>query len=221
MIGKKLKYLLKSTKRKQIDLAKYLGISPSRLSNYLSDKKEPDIDMLGEMAKYLGVDLNYFSNIDFFSKKNDKKISQPTVSVNDVDAPYGSEDTDRVIRVPLTLINAKKRGINTTTVALSAILLKGINEPEKNVTVFEINAYIPSGIAEEYDFLVCVKSSEVPLENGDLLFEHGRNTKFFRYYKTDDLIILVNEDNNKEHTTLTEESALSYYNKLLWVIKKS
>lgn len=220
MIGKKLKYLLKSTKRKQIDLAKYLGISPSRLSNYLSDKREPDLDMLAEMAKYLGVDLNYFSNIDFFAKKSDKKGGGP-VSVNEVGAPYGSEDTDKVIRVPLTPINAKKRGINTTTVGISAIFLKGIQEPEKNVIVFEINGYIPSNIAEEYDFLICVKSSEVALENGDLLFENGRNTKFFRYYKTDNVTVLVNEDNSKDHLIISNEEDLGYYNKLLWVIKKA
>lgn len=222
MVGKKLKYLLKSTKRKQIDLAKFLGISPSRLSNYLSDKREPDIDMLSEMAKYLGVDLNYFSSIDFFAKKGDKKNIISPLSLNDVDAPYGSEDVDRVIRIPLTPINAKKRLINSTTIPLSAILLKGVSEPEKNVNVFEINAFIPTKVANEYDFLVCVKASEVPLENGDLLFENGRNTKFFRYYKKDDIIILVNEDDTKEHTLITEEKyELPYYHKLLWVIKKS
>lgn len=220
MIGKKLKYLLKSTKRKQIDLAKYLGISPSRLSNYLSDKREPDLDMLAEMAKYLSVDLNYFSNIDFFAKKSDKKAS-PAVSVNEIGAPYGSEDTDKIIRVPLTPINAKKRGINTTTIGISAILLKGIKDADKNVSVFEINGYIPSTIADEYDFLVCVKCTEGKLENGDLLFENGRNIKFFRYYKADKVIILVNEDDTKDHLILSDAEELKHYNKLLWVIQKA
>lgn len=220
MIGKKLKYLLKSTKRKQIDLAKYLGISPSRLSNYLSDKREPDLDMLAEMAKYLSVDLNYFSNIDFFAKKSDKKANA-ALSVNEVGAPYGSEDTDKIVRAVLTPINAKKRAINTTTIGISAILLKGIKDAEKNVSVFEINGYIPSSIADEYDFLVCVKCTEGKLENGDLLFENGRNIKFFRYYKSDKVIILVNEDDTKDHMVLTDPEELKHYNKLLWVIKKA
>ena len=220
MIGKKLKYLLKSTKKKQIDLAKYLGISPSRLSNYLSDKREPDLDMLAEMAKYLNVDLNYFSNIDFFAKKSDKKAAAASISVNEVGAPYGSGDTDKIIRVPIAPINAKKRGINTATVGISAIFLKGIKEPEKNVSVFEVNSYISSTIAGEFDFLVCVKSTEISLENGDLLFENGRNTKFFRYYKTGKMIVLVNEDDTKEHLVLSEDDDLGCYNKLLWVIKK-
>lgn len=72
MIGKKLKVLLKQTGKRQIDLARHLGISASRLSNYLSDKREPDFQMLSEMAYFLGVDLNYFSNKNF--KKNVKMI---------------------------------------------------------------------------------------------------------------------------------------------------
>ena len=68
MIGKKLKELLYESGRRQVDLARHLGISPSRLSNYLSDKREPDFEMLTEMAYFLGVDLNYFSSKNFKKK---------------------------------------------------------------------------------------------------------------------------------------------------------
>ena len=60
-IGKKLQELLRIQEIPEIDLAKHLGISPVRLSNYLSDKNEPDIAMLEKAAKYLSVSLNYFT----------------------------------------------------------------------------------------------------------------------------------------------------------------
>ena len=41
------------------------------MSNYLSDKREPDFQMLSEMAYFLGVDLNYFSNKNFKKKRKD------------------------------------------------------------------------------------------------------------------------------------------------------
>ncbi|MDR2869872.1 MAG: helix-turn-helix domain-containing protein [Deferribacteraceae bacterium] len=64
MIGKKLKDLLKARDIEQIQLARAVGISPSRLANYLSDKREPDLDMLTRMAKFLGVDVNYFADMN-------------------------------------------------------------------------------------------------------------------------------------------------------------
>ena len=59
-IGKKLTELLKSQGIEEIELAQHLGISPERLSNYLDDKREPEINMLNKAAKYLSVSLDYF-----------------------------------------------------------------------------------------------------------------------------------------------------------------
>ena len=62
-IGKKLRELLKSQEIEEIAFAKHLGISPDRLSNYLDDKREPDLSMLDRMAEYLSVNLSYFVDI--------------------------------------------------------------------------------------------------------------------------------------------------------------
>ena len=59
MIGKKLKVLLKQTGKRQIDLARHLGISASRLSNYLSDKREPDFQMLSEISYFCHFQISY------------------------------------------------------------------------------------------------------------------------------------------------------------------
>lgn len=63
--GSKLKALIKKSGMKQIQLANMLEISASRLSNYLSGKREMELDMLERMARILEVDLNYFASRSF------------------------------------------------------------------------------------------------------------------------------------------------------------
>ncbi len=43
---------------KQNELSERLGISQSRVSNYLNGKSEPDFHTLSKMAEYLGISLN-------------------------------------------------------------------------------------------------------------------------------------------------------------------
>lgn len=220
MIGKKLKYLIKSTKRKQIDLANYLGISPSRLSNYLSDKREPDFEMLAQMAWYLGVDLNYFSDKDFSKRNYAETNSNEPLMVADTESPYGNETKDRILRVSFLPMNAKKRGINSTTLPVSGIFFADVEMPEKNGIIFQVNGSTPSNIANENDYLICSKCSITELENGDKLFENGRNAKFFKFYKDESMLILINEDNSKEHIRIDDPTELENYYKILWVVKK-
>lgn len=61
MIGKKLRKMLYKRKKTVTGFAREMDISPSRLSNYLSDKREPTLEMLAKMARALDTDLNYFS----------------------------------------------------------------------------------------------------------------------------------------------------------------
>ncbi len=220
MIGKKLKYLIKSTKHKQIDLAKYLGISPSRLSNYLSDKREPDFAMLAQMVKFLGSDLNTLSGVDFGEAKAYPEPESDGAAVHDSAAPYGGDLPDDIIYVHKLPINAKKRGINSVMLPVSLALFDKVKEPEKNAAVFQVNCSVPDGIAEENDYMICAKCSSTVVSNGSRVFENGRNAKFFRFYKDKDFYILVNEDNNKEHVRLESEDDLNNYYKILWVVKK-
>lgn len=63
LIGKEIKRLLTNNQIKQITFAKAMNISPSRLSNYLSGKREPDLKLLMKMAYALGTDLNHFRDL--------------------------------------------------------------------------------------------------------------------------------------------------------------
>ena len=214
MIGKKLKHLLNTTGHKQIDLAKHLGISPSRLSNYLSDKREPDFDMLTEMAYFLGVDLNYFAERDFCKKRKDEIFE-----VAEEGFFYGSE-RDSVVKIPFAAVNGKKKSVHASTIPLSGVFLIGTKNPEENVTVFEVNSDIPSDIAKEGDYIICAKCSSTPLRDGDMLFENGRLMKFYRFFRDKEFVILINIENEKEHLRITSMSELEGFFKICWIINK-
>lgn len=214
MIGKKLKSLLKSTGKRQIDLARHLGISPSRLSNYLSDKREPDFQMLTEMAYFLGVDLNYFAEKNFKKKRKDEIFE-----VAEEGYVYGNE-RESTVKVAIAPVNGKKKGINTLTIPISGLFLLGTKNPEENVTVFEVNTEVPSFIAADNDYFICVKCSATPLNDGDMIFENGRNMKFYRFYRDKEFVILINMENNREHVRVTSLNELEGFHKVLWLIKK-
>lgn len=214
MIGKKLKALLKSAGKRQVDLARHLGISPSRLSNYLSDKREPDFEMLTEMAYFLGVDLNYFATKNFKKKRKDDIFE-----VAEDGYVYGNE-RESIVNVAIAPVNGKKKGITTSTIPVSGLFLLGTKNPEENVTVFEVNSEVPSFIAVDNDYFICVKCAASPLNDGDMIFENGRNMKFYRFYRDKEFVLLVNMENNREHLRVTSMSELEGFHKVLWLIKK-
>lgn len=214
MIGKKLKELLYESGRRQVDLARHLGISPSRLSNYLSDKREPDFEMLTEMAYFLGVDLNYFSSKNFKKKRKDDIFE-----VSEDGYTYGNE-RESIVNVAIAPVNGKKKGITTTTIPVSGLFLLGTKNPEENVTVFEVNSEVPTFIAKDNDYFICVKCVATPLNDGDMIFENGRNMKFYRFYRDKEFVLLVNMENGKDHVRVTSMSELQGFHKVLWLMKK-
>lgn len=74
MIGEKLRRLIKRKGIKQVEVCRAVGLSPSRLSNYLSGSREPDLETLSKVARFLDVKLDYFAFGD--SIKNTKEIGE-------------------------------------------------------------------------------------------------------------------------------------------------
>ncbi len=74
MIGEKLRRLIKRKGIKQVEVCRAVGLSPSRLSNYLSGSREPDLETLSKIARFLEVKLDYFAFGD--SIKNTKEIGE-------------------------------------------------------------------------------------------------------------------------------------------------
>lgn len=74
MLGDKIRKLIKKKGIKQIEVCRAVGLSPSRLSNYLSGSREPDLETLSRVARFLEVKLDYFAYGD--SVKNTKEIGE-------------------------------------------------------------------------------------------------------------------------------------------------
>lgn len=217
MIGKKLKELIKERNIKQIKLAKYVGISPSRLSNYLSDKREPDLEMLAKMAKYLGVDLNYFTDVKFTSKDMSYgDAPELDGKANDVSVDYLADDA---VNVPYLSINSKKRASKTTTMPVSKIFFTGVDNPSDDAVVFEVTTGIGDTTFRQGDFVLAARFDMSRTENGALVFETGRNGKIYRYFKDNVKSFFLTEATN-EIVQLPKNKDLSGYYSIIWIFRK-
>jgi transcriptional regulator with XRE-family HTH domain len=74
MLGNKIRKLIKRKGIKQVDVCRAVGLSPSRLSNYLSGSREPDLETLSRIARFLEVKLDYFAYGD--NIKNTKETGE-------------------------------------------------------------------------------------------------------------------------------------------------
>ncbi|MDR2869534.1 MAG: helix-turn-helix transcriptional regulator [Deferribacteraceae bacterium] len=216
MIGKKLKELIKKRNIKQIVLAKHVGISPSRLSNYLSDKREPDLDMLAKMAKFLGKDLNFFSDVEFDTPPL-KPTYEPKVEESNAreDGAYISEIAGAVC-VPYLAINSKKRAAKARAVPVWEGLVNGVDNPQDNVVLFEVTTGIGDENFRQGDYIVAKKFDKEDAINGALVFETGRNGRIYKYIKEAQILV---SGSASEITKLSDKDISGFYT-IVWVIKK-
>jgi len=63
-LGETIRQYIKDLGYKQVEVCKLTGLSPSRLSNYLSGAREPDFATLCKSADALGVSLDDLRNGD-------------------------------------------------------------------------------------------------------------------------------------------------------------
>ena len=54
-LGKLISYALKEQGKSQAELARELGISPSRVSDFVNDKSEPSLSLAGRICQALGL----------------------------------------------------------------------------------------------------------------------------------------------------------------------
>lgn len=71
VLGKRLKEARKNAGYKQIDAAKKLGISNGTLSGYERNYRDPDTDILNEMANLYGVSTDWL-----LGKTNDPNLTE-------------------------------------------------------------------------------------------------------------------------------------------------
>ena len=76
-LGERLARLRKEKKLTQMELANQASISRSRLSLYETDRREPDLQTLIQLANFFGVSTDYLLGI------NDKRISANSAIYSD------------------------------------------------------------------------------------------------------------------------------------------
>lgn len=63
-LGKRIKLAMDANRLTQKELAAELQVTPAKISNYVTGKNFPSVDILGEMSKVLGVSTDWLLNIE-------------------------------------------------------------------------------------------------------------------------------------------------------------
>ncbi|MBR4890983.1 MAG: helix-turn-helix domain-containing protein [Clostridia bacterium] len=133
-----LKNLLTKHKVKQIDLAAYLGVSKSTISNYLSGLSYPRMETLQKIASYFGTTVDYF-----IKEKNDTTLSEGKIdSVQSV--PLLSNQGDSIDNIfnsknfkgHLSLPFYAEKNSQCYAIKISDNDMKNYNLPKGSVVVF-------------------------------------------------------------------------------------
>lgn len=212
MISKALQKLVDESRTKQVDLAKYLGITPSRLSNYMRGKREPSYQMLTMMAKYFGVGMDVFSQGEFkYTQQSRPPIDYKTLN---------DSATESIVYIPIQPLNAKKKDISYERIPFPLDLFKGVKEPENNLIVLVSNEAI-DGLSDEGDYIIVAKVSSVgKLNTGDKLVENGRLFRCYTYINNKAHSLLIEYKNPQVNIPVPDSSKLRDFYKVVLLIKK-
>lgn len=101
----RLKALRKQHKLTQTQVGNYLGITVSAYGNYELGQREPSIDMLGKLADYFGV------TVDYLIGRDDKALSEPLKTKK---SPALSEEDEAMLNTYLELSDDSKRVVRYT-----------------------------------------------------------------------------------------------------------
>lgn len=81
--GKRIKFLLEINNIKNLELAKYLGVAPNTVSNYVNDDRQPDLYTFARIATFLDVSADFLLLLDNDYSPHSLKVAHVnTVSVN-------------------------------------------------------------------------------------------------------------------------------------------
>jgi len=75
ILGERMRGVIEASGCKSSEAARQLGMTPSRLSNYLQGYREPDLETLSRFAVHYGVSLDYFNLAEIGNNNDDAKDS--------------------------------------------------------------------------------------------------------------------------------------------------
>lgn len=83
-LPRRLRRLFEDTKKKQTELAEYLGVQRQTVNNYINGQTAPDWETVGKMAKFFEVTTDYliFEDATSDSAKTDFKVTAKTLGLS-------------------------------------------------------------------------------------------------------------------------------------------
>lgn len=217
-LSKILQELIAKHDCKRIELAKYLKISPARLSNYVSGKRTPDISTIVNICMFYGIDINTFLGVTFSGTPHYKNLKEKEDYVNEEEIAFNKRH--EIYMIPIIPIDGKRRELGASVIPVSKLFLPGVKDPEKNAVLFEVKDKFPEIIPKDVEYYVCTKCSSSKIENGDCVFENGRRIMFFTYYDTGISKFLVSDSDRKISIPIKDVSEIDQYYKVISSIGK-
>ncbi len=220
MISSKLKSLIASRNIVQKDMAIALGISPSRLSNYITGKREPSHMMLIMIAKYLQIDVNYFTHNGFNKSYLDNNTASLSEEYNHK-ASFATmcerNESDKTISIPLQSMSGKKTDIPYRKISFPSVLFDGIEDMSAlRVFICAVDSFFDT--LKKDDLIIAVRSDAVKLENFDKIIIHGRYSKVFYYFQEEKMKFLIDRKSPKNNIKISDDDLPEYF-KVLFVLK--
>lgn len=81
-IGKRINFLLELKEIKQSDLAKAINMANNTVSNYINDKRTPDLETLTKIANFLNVSADFLlMRTDDYSTLVTRELDGKTISI--------------------------------------------------------------------------------------------------------------------------------------------
>jgi len=132
-----LKKLLTEYNVKQIDLAAYLGVSKSTISNYLSGLSYPRMETLQKIATYFGTSVDYFIEEKETTMGEGKMDSVQLVPLlsnqgDSIDNIYNNKNINGHLSLPFYA----EKSSQCYAIKISDNDMKNHNLPKGSVTVF-------------------------------------------------------------------------------------
>jgi len=214
MVASKLQQVIQKKEIKQADIAKYFNISPSRLSNYISGKRDIKYHMLGRIAKYLGVDMNYFFE-ELFSPYSTDDIDRKIFFISE------DKDNNGIIHIPFLNTFSKKNEIPYTSVPFAKSFLPNITDREKeNMLAINLDDDKSLDRVLENIIIICVHIDYTDLVTGNKIIEKGQSNRFFNYFEEGGIKLLVDHKFPKNNIRIDNNSDMSCFYKVLCQFEK-
>lgn len=97
MVGERIRHLRKSKNMTLRELAHELGIPFTTLGNYERGDRQPDFQLVLDIANYFGISMDYLTRGDEVINYEDHKVSRYTEDINELVSKAEPEAREKIL----------------------------------------------------------------------------------------------------------------------------